>query len=164
MKQRSQRIKTNIKFKQNERGAFYGFVTKNEKGSWRGCGETDVVKKKIVFVDVCEEANIIPGALYQCSLVPMTEKEGFIALDTKLVQFEARISTEVNNDTYKITVKFGNTVIVYNPKSTNPKKNKIQTIVKFLKGRVDLKYKDAVADEFCDCACLLLSIYKRQNE
>ncbi len=161
MTQHSHRIKTNIKFKQNERGAFYGFVTKDNKGSWRGCRETDV-KKKIVFVDK-GEVDIIPDALYQCSLIPMKTGNGFIALEPKLLQFEARISTEATDNVYHVNVRFGHTTIVYNPKSTNPLKNNIQTIVRLLKSRHDLKYKDAVADEFCDCACLLLSIYKKNN-
>lgn len=163
MTQHSHRIKTNIKFKQNENGAFYGFVTKDSNGSWRGCRE-DVIKKKIVFVNKHEEAGIIPNALYQCILVPMTEKNGFIAFQPQLVKFDAQIKTEATDKVYRVSVKFGNTVITYNPQSSNPNKNNIQSIVNLLKSRNDLKYQDAVADEFCDCACLLLSIYKRQND
>lgn len=162
MTQQPQRIKTNIKFQKNERGALYGFVTKNAKGSWRGCRENET-KKKIVFVDKHEEKDVIPNALYQATLIPMASNNGFIALNVKLMQFEAHIETEVDDDTYRITVRFGHTAIVYDPTSKNPKQNDIQAIVKLLKSRIDLKYKEAVAEEFCDCACLLLSIYKRQK-
>lgn len=158
------RIKTNIKFKQNERGAFYGFVTKNSSGSWRGCNEESDVKKKIVFVDEHESKDIIPNALYQCSLIPMNSDCGFIALSPKLLQFTAKIETEANNGKYSVTVRFGNKAVVYDPASKNKKKNDIQSIFKLLKGRVDLKYKDAVAEEFLDCACLLLNIYKKESE
>lgn len=163
MTQQPQRIKTNIKFQKNEKGAAYGFVTKNDKGSWRGCRESEG-NKKIVFVDRYEEANIIPGALYTVSLIPMASGNGFIALNARLMQFEANIETTVHDNMYRITVQFGQKTIVYDPTSSNPKKNNIQAIVKLLKSRVDLKYKDAVADEFCDCACLLLSIYKRKDK
>lgn len=164
MLQQSQRIKTNIKFKQNERGAFYGFVTKNKKGSWRGCNENCDVKKQIVFVDEHEASNIIAGALYQVTLIPMTSKNGFIALNAKLVLFEAKINTEVEDNIFRVTVQFGQKVIIYDPTSEDSKKNNIQAIVNLLKSRVDLKSKDAVAEEFLDSACLLLSIYKRQNK
>lgn len=164
MTQQSQRIKTNIKFKQNERGAFYGFVTKNENGSWRGCKEDSNVKKKIVFVDKHEESGIIPNALYQVTLIPMTSDNGFIAINARLVQFVAKINTEVEEHTYRVTVQFGQKTIVYDPTSKDAKKNNIQTIANLLRNRVDLKSKDAVAEEFLDSACLLLSIYKRQNK
>lgn len=164
MTQQSQRIKTNIKFKQNERGAFYGFVTKNENGSWRGCKEDSNVKKKIVFVDRHEDSGIIPNALYQVTLIPMTSDNGFIAINARLVQFVAKINTEVEEHTYRVTVQFGQKTIVYDPTSKDAKKNNIQTIANLLRNRVDLKSKDAVAEEFLDSACLLLSIYKRQNK
>lgn len=164
MLQQSQRIKTNIKFKQNERGVFYGFVTKNERGSWRGCNEDSNVKKKIVFVDEHEKNNIIAGALYQVTLIPMTSNKGFIALNAKLVQFEAKINTEVNDDTFRVSVQFGQKIIIYDPTSEDTKKNNIQAIANLLRSRIDLKSKDAVAEEFLDSACLLLSIYKRQNK
>lgn len=164
MTQQSQRIKTNIKFKQNERGAFYGFVTKNERGSWRGCNENSDARKKIVFVDEHEETDIITGALYQVTLIPMASGKGFIALNAKLVQFDAKINTEVEEHTYRVTVQFGQKTIVYDPTSKNTKKNNIQTIANLLRSRIDLKSKDAVAEEFLDSACLLLSIYKRQNK
>ena len=164
MLQQSQRIKTNIKFKQNEKGAFYGFVTKNEKGSWRGCNENSDVKKQIVFVDEHEARNIISGALYQVTLIPMTHKRGFIALNARLVQFEAKINTEVKEHVFRVTVQFGQKIIIYDPTSEDSRKNNIQAIVNLLKNRIDLKSKDAVAEEFLDSACLLLSIYKRQNK
>lgn len=164
MTRQSQRIKTNIKFKQNERGAFYGFVTKNERGSWRGCRDNSDAKKKIVFIDKHAEKDIIPNALYQATLIPMTSGCGFIAIDAKLVQFVAKINTEVEERTYRVTVQFGQKTIVYDPASKDAKRNNIQTIANLLKNRVDLKSKDAVAEEFLDSACLLLSIYKRQNK
>lgn len=164
MAQQPQRIKTNIKFKKNERGVFYGFVTKNKKGSWRGCNEESEVKKKIVFLDNHEESNMIPNALYQVTLIPMKSDSGFIALNPKILQFIAKIETKVENNIYNVTVKFGNRTVIYDPTSDNKKKNNIQSIANFLKSRVDLKYKDAVAGEFLDCACLLLSIYKRKNK
>ena len=139
-------------------------MTKNENGSWRGCKEDSNAKKKIVFVDRYEEFGIIPDALYQVTLIPMTSNNGFIAINARLVQFVAKINTEVEEHTYRVTVQFGQKTIVYDPTSKDTKKNNIQAIANLLRNRVDLKSKDAVAEEFLDSACLLLSIYKRQNK
>lgn len=158
-----QKIKTNIKFKQNEKGAFYGFVTKNDKGSWRGCHENSSAKKKIVFINKYEDKGIIPNALYQVFLIPMNSGTGFIALEPKLLQFTAKIETEVDKNIYRVTVKFGHKEIIYDPSSNDKRVNDIQHIVNLLRSRHDLEYKEAVADEFVDCACLLLSIYKKEN-
>lgn len=46
MLQQSQRIKTNIKFKQNERGVFYGFVTKNERVPGEGVMKIVMSRRK----------------------------------------------------------------------------------------------------------------------
>lgn len=94
----------------------------------------------------------------------MTSNKGFIALNAKLVQFEAKINTEVNDDTFRVSVQFGQKIIIYDPTSEDTKKNNIQAIANLLRSRIDLKSKDAVAEEFLDSACLLLSIYKRQNK
>ena len=158
------KIKTIIKFKKQENGECYGFVTKTARGAWRGCNESDDVKKQIVIVDSHIKDSITTNALYQATLIPMESKCGFIAVDTKLMQFSAKIETEAEDDVYKVTVKFGHAAIVYDPTSDSPSRNNIQAIAKLLRNRIVLKYKDAVAEEFLDCACLLQSIYKRQKK
>ncbi len=159
-------IKTNIKFKENERGVFQGFVTKNKRGSWRGCREDADVSKKIVLLDPRQVSiEIKENALYKCSLIPMRSDSGYIAISAKLVQFLARTETIVHEGTYRVLVKFGNKVVIYDPTSKLEKQNNIQAIANFLRNREDLRYANAVAEEFLDCACLLQSIYnKNKNE
>lgn len=157
-------IKTNIKFKRNEKGVFQGFVTKNEHGSWRGCREDAEVCKKIVLLDPRQvPIEIKENALYQCSLIPMKSDCGYIAISAKLVQFEAKTETVVYENVYKVIVRFGNRMIVYDPTSKLEKHNNIQGIMNYLKSREDLKYANAVAEEFFDCAYLLKSIYDKDK-
>lgn len=152
-------IKTNIKFHLNERGTLQGYVTKNEKHSWRGCRETEEVKKKIVFVDeFCKDVK--PNMLYHCTLIPMKSGTGFIVIEAKLMQFEAKIESIAANDTYKVVVRYGNRTITYNPASPNKKHNDMQGIADLLRHSDDLKYANAIAEEFIDSACLVLSVYK----
>lgn len=159
-------IKTNIKFKKNERGVFQGFVTKNKLGSWRGCREDAEVSKKIVLLDPRQvPIEIKENTLYQCSLIPMKGECGYIAISAQLVQFEAKTETVVYENVYKVIVRFGNRTIIYDPTSKLKKHNDIRSIMDFLKSREDLKYANAVAEEFFDCAYLLKSIYdKDKNE
>lgn len=157
-------IKTNIKFKENERGIFQGFVTKNKRGSWRGCREDDDVSKKIVLLDPRQVTiPIKDNTLYQCSLIPMRNDGGYIVIHAKPVQFVARTETIAHNNVYRVIVKFGNKIVIYDPTSKFEKQNNIQAIANFLRNREDLRYANAVAEEFLDCACLLQSIYNKNK-
>lgn len=157
-------IKTNIKFKKNEKGVFQGFVTKNEHGSWRGCREDADVSKKIVLLNPRQiSIEIKENTLYQCSLIPMKSDCGYIVISAKQVQFEAKTETVVHENVYRVMVKFGNKIVTYDPTSKQQKRNDIQSIADFLRSREDLKYANAVAEEFLDCACLLQSIYNRNK-
>lgn len=157
----TQVIKTNIKFKENERGVFQGYVTK-VNGSWRGCRENAETKKKIVLLEPKQiTVTIHENTLYQCTLIPMKSDTGFIVINAKPVQFEAKIETIVRKDVYKVIIKFGNRTITYDPTSKLENRNDKQAIVEKLRSREDLKYANATAEEFLDCACLLQSIYKK---
>lgn len=157
-------IKTNIKFQKNERDIFQGFVTKNEHGSWRGCRENSVASKKIVLLDPRQVQIVIKeNTLYQCTLIPMRSDCGFIVIQATPVLFQARTETIVRNGVYKVMVKFGNKIITYDPTSKSEKRNNIQGIADYLRKRDDLKYANAVAAEFLDCACMLKSIYDKQR-
>lgn len=157
-------IKTNIKFKKGLDGIdgrVYGFVTKT-KGSWRGCHE-DADKKKIVFVDQAIAKNIVPDALYSCSLVPMHNDQGFIAKSAVLLKFEAMMKTICRKDVFMVSVKFGNKLYIYDPSSDNPRKKDIQGIAEILRIRIDLKDAFDVANEFVNAACMVRHMYEQSK-
>lgn len=162
----AQKIKTNIKFQKGLDGIesrLYGFVSKIN-GSWRGCRDTDKCKKKIVFVDPGVAKNIIPNALYSCSLTPMHNEQGFIAVSATIVLFKARIETTVNDSTFKVSVKFGNKDIIYDPTSKDPKCNDIKGIAESLRKRNDLQDAYRVAEDFLDSACIVKGLYERSKK
>lgn len=157
-------IKTNIKFYtdlDNEKGRLYGFITKTN-GSWRGCRETEQ-KKKIVFVDPSIKDKIMPNALYSCSLIPMNNDNGFIAMTAKLIQFKASVITNCKDDSdiFNVLVKFGNKVIIYDPSSKEPRKKNIAKIAENLRKRLDLENGHAVAEDFINNACIVQRLYKQ---
>ncbi|MCM1296168.1 MAG: hypothetical protein NC311_11560 [Muribaculaceae bacterium] len=157
-------IKTIIKFYKgldNMEDRLYGFVTK-DNGSWKGCRETES-KKKIVFVDAAFQDEIIPNALYKCTLVPMTTKEGFIAKTATLIRFPATMVTKCNGRTFSIEIKFGNKTLVYDPDSTDPRKRDIQGIAANIRGRNDMENPAEVAEEFISSACMVKRLYDQHN-
>lgn len=158
----AQVIRTNIKFKKNDKGRLYGFVTKVKDGSWRGVREEDSSKKKIVFVDEMAETYMQPNVLYHCLLVPMNEKNGFIAMNAKAVKFTAKITT-FTTDYYHVEIKFGNKTIVYDPASSLLINNNMQRIADMLRKRNDLVCPMMIADEFLDAATIVNELYKRDK-
>lgn len=158
-----QTIKTNIKFKRGKDEKLYGFVTK-VGSSWRGCREEETKKKKIVYIDRKLEVEVEPGLLYHVTLIPMTEKDGFIAVQVKQVKFNARIKTELDNDKFRVYVSFGNKVFTYDPSSPSKKKSDMNAIADLIRNRHDLECNIEIADEFLDNAMMALILYKRSKK
>lgn len=159
-------IKTNIKFKQNDKGHLYGFVAKSDSGSWRGVREEDKSKKKIVFVDPMAERDMKPGLLYRSVLIPMTDEHGFICLNATKVMFQAQIKPFdiPEHKFFRVEVHFGNKTIAYNPSSTDKKYNNMQSIADLIRKREDICNPLEVADNFLDAATVALTLYKREQK
>lgn len=157
---RKQTIKTNIKFKRGAGKELYGFVTK-VGSSWRGCHEESTNKKKIVYVDEKLSANMKAGLLYHVTLIPMTDKDGFIAITAKQVKFTAKIRTELDDDTFRVYVIFGNKTFTYDPTSPSEKRRDMNAIAKLIREREDLEGRMEIADEFLDNASMAFMLYKR---
>ena len=161
----SQRIKTNIKFYKGLGGAeskIYGLVTKIN-GSWRGCREADECKKKIVFVDPSVSSDIVPNVLYSCSLVPMKKEEGFIAKSAQIIKFKAIIETKMTKSVFRVSVKFGNKLFVYEPDSNEKRHRDINAIAEALKKRVDLIDANQTAEDFISSACIVKRLYEQKD-
>lgn len=159
----AQTIKTNIKFKKDSRDQLYGFVTK-VGSSWRGCREEDTVKKKIVYADKKVQLSMEPGLLYHVVLIPMTVKDGFIAIQAQQMKFNAKINTELNDNKFKVSVSFGNKVFIYDPASKSKKRSDMNAIAQLIRERKDLEGSMQVADDFLDNAMMALVLYKRSNK
>ncbi len=157
-------IKTGLKFKRGttkgNNGKLYAFVTK-EGGHWKGCRENDERKKKIVFVDPSIAKTVIEGALYWCSIRPMKSNGGFIAISAEIAKFKANMEVIANGDSFKVIVKFGNKVIIYDPASKIEQRTDISGIANYLRHRNDLMNAQKAAEDFLDSACLVRGLYRR---
>lgn len=160
----AKKIKTYLKFQRSNRDnvTFVAFVRK-ERGSWRGCHETDGCKKKIVLADIVLAETLLDGVLYSTHLVPMKERMGFVAISAEPVKFAARINTIVDDDKYVVEVKFGNKTIVFDPSSPLESHRSIDSVVKTLSKRIDIKNPEKVICDFKESAEIVSAYYRADH-
>ena len=80
VKKEVKKIPVNLKFYRSKEKPekLVSYVTK-KNSSWIGVRVEAEVAKKVVVIG-CQIKNIIEGALYNATLIPMREKEGFVAV------------------------------------------------------------------------------------
>ena len=89
--QKSVRVYTKLKFVKSEvSGAPVSFVSQNPK-TGRICGvrQDSPYPKKICIVDKVLSSQIMMNALYDCALIPMSDKNGYVVVEAEPVQFKA---------------------------------------------------------------------------
>ena len=137
-----------LKFKKRaDNGQLYGFVSKKDK-KWIGVTEDDKRKKRIVFLDEGLVPTTMENVLYKAQLIPMKSATGFVAIGLKPVQFDSKIVTDMQRDSFIIKIIFGNRVFTYNPFSKHEKERSIAAISNLLRHRIDLRDSQKVADDF----------------
>lgn len=155
-------IHTKLKFSRSEsNGAMIGFVSFNTTNNRpMGVREDCTNPKKICVVDRLLAFETIPNVLYECTLMKMQRKDGYVVTEMTPVKFKATISTTyVRNYAYIIDVSFGNKKMKFDP--YRGKKKEVSDINAFedaLRRRVDIKDLDDVIAEFDDSARRLLEL------
>lgn len=156
-------IRTKIKFKRSTKDnvTLVGYVTKNDKGVYMGCREDAPVKKKVVIPDSILANSIVENALYDCGLKSMKNGNGFIAVEIELCLFPAVVDTIVTSNRFKVTVKFGNKSIIYDPQyGQDDSRKTVEGALKALKERNDIRDKDQVIDAYLRSANMVCALYK----
>lgn len=157
------KIYTKIKFiKSGQTGAYIGFVSQNPKTKRIvGVRQDSEYPKKICIIDKKLSSLIVPNILYDVTLIPMKEKDGYIAIEANPVAFRATIETSyVPKAIYKIEVKFGNKTILFDP--VDGKKDSVRTVAgvrEVLEKRMDIENLQGVLDDFLEAADLLMKYY-----
>lgn len=147
MKERK-KIPVNLKFYTDEvSGKLVSYVAR-KNSSWMGVRESDRQPKKVVVVGT-QVQYITEGVLYCAVLIPMREKDGFVAISIKPVQFEPLMEVlyHKSGDFY-IKITFGNRQMVYDPRNANPASSDINEFRKRLLKRVDIKGLNELVDDF----------------
>lgn len=150
--QKTSRVYTKLKFvKSDITGATVSFVSQNPK-TGRICGvrQDSQYPKKICMVDKAIAGQIILNALYDCTLIPMTDKNGYVVIAAEPVQFKATVETTyIKNNVYLVEVKFGNKVIRFDP--FNGRKESVKSFSackSVLEKRIDVKDIIQVVEDF----------------
>lgn len=160
------KVRTKLKFQKSETGAYIGFVSQNLKtGRIVGVRQDSEYPKKICIVDKNLACQIVPGILYDATLIPMKEKNGYIAIEISPVSFEAKIETTyVPKTFYKIEVKFGNKTVTFDPLEGKRESEKSISLVReILEKRMDIGNLPQVVEEFLETAYTLIKIAQRDG-
>ena len=155
------KVQTKLKFVKSEKtGAIVSFVSQNPK-TGRICGvrQDSQYPKKICILDKKLVSEVLLNVLYDVTMIPMTEKNGYVVIEMTPVEFKATISTTyVKKAIYRVEVKFGNKTIVFDP--LDGKKDTIRTLkgcLSVLEKRVDIKDVTQVVADFQESANKLLN-------
>lgn len=158
------KIQTKLKFIKSEKtGAIVSFVSQNPK-TGRICGvrQDSPYPKKICILDKKLVGEVLLNVLYDVTMIPMAEKNGYVVISITPVQFKATIATTyVKKAIYRIEVEFGNKTIVFDP--YEGKKDTICTLkgcLSILEKRVDIKDITQVVADFEESARKLLQFMK----
>lgn len=156
------RVYTKLKFiKSEETGAVISFVSQNLK-TGRICGvrQNSDYPKKICVVDKVLANYILLNVLYDCTLIPMSESNGYVVIAAEPCQFKARIETSyVPKAIYVIEVKFGNKTIRFDPMDGRKESiRSLQACKEILEKRVDIQNICQVVEDFEKSAKTLLQL------
>jgi hypothetical protein len=156
-------IRTKIKFSESKKDGttLVGYVTQNERGIFRGCRESENVKKKVVIPDHIIAQGMVANVLYDCALKPMSSGSGFIAVEADICKFPAVIDTQVSNNRFKVEVKFGGKCIIYDPQlGVDDSRKTVEGALSALESRVDIRDKGMVIKTFLSAANMVHALYK----
>ncbi len=166
-KPKCSRTYTKLKFIRSEiSGAPVSFVSQNPK-TGRICGvrQDSEYPKKICIVDKLLASQIIMNALYDCTLIPMDERNGYVVIAAEPVQFKATVtSTYIKGNIYLVEVKFGNKIIRFDP--FNGKKESVKSMAackSVLEKRIDVKDLIQVVEDFERAANNILRLLDRDK-
>ena len=157
-------IYTKLKFiKSDLTGALISFVSKNPvTGRVNGVRQDSKFKKKVCVVSntLAQQHEILINTLYDCTLMKMAEKNGYIVVAAEPVQFDASIvTTYVKNTFYKVEVKFGNKNILFDPFTGKKESVKsLKACKEVLEKRVDVKNIVQVVADFEKAANEILQL------
>lgn len=150
----------------SKNNALVSFVSYNELSKrYRGVNETAKCGKKVVVLHETLKGSVTAGVLYDCSIVPMSNGNGYIVVRATLQQYKATIATRyIKNNTYTIEITFGYKTLVFNPFSSGrSSKYDIEQFRQLLLQRADIADIAQVSKDFEESAKVLLRLMQQDR-
>lgn len=144
---------TKIKFSDSSKkeGTLVGFVKNDYKNKKLvGVSELATTGKKVVLLSNELVGKIQRGVLYECELIEMNSKKGYIALSATPVVFKATVETiYVPKSIYKVKATFGNKEIFLDFVDGKTRTSQtIKGVREVLDSRFDIQDKEEIISEF----------------
>lgn len=164
---KTSRVYTKLKFEKSDlTGAIISFVSQNPvTGRICGVRQDSPYPKKICILDKKLSSNILLNVLYECTLIPMSERNGYVVIAAEPVQFKATVTkTYVKHNIYLVEVKFGNKTIRFDP--YNGRKDSIKSLPQcraVLEKRVDVQDIMQVVEDFEAAAQEILTLMEHDK-
>lgn len=161
------KIYTKLKFVKSEKtGAFISFVSQNPiTGQIRGVRQDSPYPKKICLLDKKLMCEVFFNTLYNATLIPMHDRDGYVVIEVSPVTFRAVIAiTYIPKAIYKIEVKFGNKDITFNPKDgVKDSVRNVRACRRLLETRIDVENLPDVLEDFDEASKELLRRYEQDG-
>jgi hypothetical protein len=160
-------IHTMLKFVKSEiNDSYISFVSVDTiTGRVKGVRKDSPYNKLIVVLDRSLQDKVIKNVLYEVTLIRMSSKNGYIAIEINPKKFKATIETTyVPKSIYNVDVKFGNKIIRYNPfEGVKNTVRDIESCVDVIKQRQDIANISYVVKDFIEAAKALDEKMKRDG-
>lgn len=166
----SQEVGSNVllKFELSERDheTLIGLVSQNTKTEcFNGVREKSKYPKKICIADKNISHKIIPGVLYDTTIIPMKSGKGYIAIKAEPYQFAATVKTVYRpHQSYKVVVQFGHKKLIFDPMNGDkPSRQQVNLVRRQIEKRLDLHNINGVLAEFDVQAHYLMQLLKQDG-
>ena len=144
--------KTRLKLLESQtKGELVGFVSRHPKaGRLLGVREDSHYGKKICLLSDHLKGKLRSNILYEVSVKPMRSGAGYVIVEAQQILFVAKVETIIiPNATYKVTVKFGNKNIYFDPlNGRTPSSTTVEGVLSILEQREDIQNKAETIQSF----------------
>lgn len=152
--------------KSEKTGYIVGFVSQNPvTGIWHGVPEDKPYPKKICVLDRSLVPYILLKKLYDVEMVPMRDKDGFVAKTANPVSYPAKIvCSHIPGMLYHVEAVFGGKRIIFDPSETDDRSVcEMERAIEKLRMRTDVENLEQAVEEFIEETYKMNQLYKHRK-
>ena len=152
--------------KSEKTGYIVGFVSQNPvTGIWHGVPEDKPYPKKICVLDRSLVPYILLKKLYDVEMVPMRDKDGFVAKTANPVSYPAKIvCSHIPGMLYHVEAVFGGKRIIFDPSETDDRSVcEMERAIEKLRMRTEVENLEQAVEEFIEETYKMNQLYKHRK-